>query len=399
MTAAVAPLRVPGFGHLVLARTINELGFWLGTVALAVLVFDETGSALATTGLFLGMQFVPALVAPAVVARLELAGSRPALAAVYAAEAATFAALAVTADRFVLAAVLVLAAVDGVLALTARSLTRASAATILAPAGQVRAGNALLNVGFTSAAAIGPALGGVIVAGYGVGTSLAVNAGAFLALAVVLATARSLPPAAVAPEEVPRRWAARLREGIRYVATRPVLRTLTAAQAVAFVFLTAVIPIEVVYAKETLDAGNAGFGALLTSWGAGMVVGSLLFAGAARAPIWRLLLVGTVALGVAYLALAAAPTLVLACAASALGGIGNGIQWVSLVNAVQELTEERFQARVVGLVEALGAGMPALGFILGGAVAELLSPRASYLVAGLGVVAVAVAAGTLLRRV
>ena len=146
------------------------------------------------------------------------------------------------------------------------------------------------------------------------------------------------------------------------------------------------IPIEVVFAKETLDAGDAGYGALLASWGVGMVVGSLLFAALREVSAARSCCsVSTLAIGAAYLGTAVAPTLLVACAASVVGGIGNGVQWIALVTAVQELTRATYQARVLALLEALASAMPGVGFLLGGAIAAIFEPRASYAVAGAGV--------------
>jgi MFS family permease len=164
------------------------------------------------------------------------------------------------------------------------------------------------------------------------------------------------------------------------------------------VFFAAVIPIEIVYASETLDAGSSGYGALLAAWGAGMVLGSLVFAGARRVSLQALLFFSTILVGGSYLGLSAAGTIYVACAMSAAGGLGNGVQWVSIMSAVQELTEERFQARVVGLLESSGYAMPGLGFIIGGVVAEAIDPRASFFVAGTGVLAVVLVATPLLRR-
>ena len=42
-------------------------------------------------------------------------------------------------------------------------------------------------------------------------------------------------------------------------------------------FFTLVIPIEVIYARESLGVGSRGFGLLLAAWGVGIVVGSLLY--------------------------------------------------------------------------------------------------------------------------
>ena len=57
-----------------------------------------------------------------------------------------------------------------------------------------------------------------------------------------------------------------------------------------------------------------------------------------RAPLPVLLFFSTLAVGAGYLGLAAAPTLAVACAASVVGGAGNGVQWVAAISAVQELT-------------------------------------------------------------
>ena len=163
---------------------VNELGDWMGIVALSVLVFDRTGSAMATAALFLGTRFLPALLAPILVARVEQPPPRFALPVVYCGEAAAFAALALLAgDDFSLPGVVVLATIDGALALTGRSLTRAVVAALLEPAGELRAGNAMLNVAFTGGAALGPAIAGLVVAGFGVQTALLLDAVSFYAIA------------------------------------------------------------------------------------------------------------------------------------------------------------------------------------------------------------------------
>lgn len=393
-----APMRRPAFRRLAASYTLNELGDWLGIIALAILVFDRTDSALATTGLFLGTRFVPALLAPAFVARVERTPPRFALAAIYCGEAAAFGVLAMLVDYFSLAAVIAVATIDGTLALMGRSLTRAVVAALLKPTGELRSGNAILNMGFTAGAAVGPALGGVVVGGvggawngFGVKTALLLDALSFLLIAGVM-FAGPLPHAE--PEEG--RWRDRFRAGLAYVAARVPLRRLLFAQAAAFVFFAAVIPIEVIYAKSTLGSGDSGYGALLASWGIGMVLGGLVFAALRRTGFPLLLMYSTIAVGVSYLGLAAAPTLRAACAISVLGGLGNGVQWVSIVSAIQEMTRSSMQARVMSVLESVGAAMPGLGFVVGGLVAAGHSPRTTFLVAGIGIlVVVAVAVRSL----
>jgi MFS family permease len=390
----LAPLRRPGFRKLALSYTVNELGDWLGIVALSVLVFDQTGSALATAALFLGTGFLPALLTPLLVVRVERGAARYVLPTIYCGEAAVFGGLALTAGHFSLPAVVALAAIDGTLALAARSLTRAVAASMLAESGELRAGNAILNIAFTGGAAVGPAIAGLVVAGFGVQAALLLDAVSFYLVALVLLTAGHLPKAE--PEEG--RFSERLRTGLRYVRERRALLGLIIAQAIAFVFFSAVIPVEVIFAKETLDAGDAGYGLMLASWGIGMVVGSLAFAALRRGSLGLLLLVSTGAVGIGYLGMGAAPTLAAACVAAALGGTGNGVQWVSVISAVQEMTSEAMQARVLSVLESSGAVMPALGYLAGGTVAAAVDPRAAFFMAGGGVLAVLAIAGPILAR-
>jgi Transmembrane secretion effector len=389
------PLRIAGFRALAAGYTVNALGTWIGEIALAVLVYDRTGSPLATAALFMGMQFLPAFASQALIARAEMIGTRVVLPLCYLVEAALFWALAVSSDNFFLPLVLILAAFDGTVAIAARAFVRAGSAAVLTPMGLLREGNAIFNIGYTVTAAAGPALGGLAVAWLGVKGALYLDVASFVIVAVAMALTRSLPQIKAEPSS----WLKRLRDGISYVRSRRALSALIYAQAAAFVFFTAVVPVEIVYAKDTLDAGNAGYGVLLSAWGLGMVLGSFLFAGLRQTSIRVLLAASTLAIGCAYLGMAAAGTLVIACIAAGLGGLGNGVQWVALLNAVQEMTAGQFQARVVGLLEATGAAMPGIGFLVGGAVAAVLDPRAAFVLAGCGVIAVLVAAVIALRGI
>jgi len=379
------PLKRPQFRRLAASYVINELGDWMGIVALSLLVFDQTGSAVATTGLFFGTRFVPALLAPILVSRLEQPPARSTLSLLYCGEAAVFGVLALLGgDNFSLAAVIAIAAIDGTLALTSASLTRAVVAALLEPSGELRTGNAVLNVALTICAALGPAMAGLIAAGFGVQTALLLDAISFYVIAWVIWTAGPLPRANA--EEGHTRE--RIRAGIAYLREQATLRRLLIAQGAAFIFFATVIPIEVVYAKETLGTSDSGYGIMLASWGGGMVLGSIIFAVARRVSLPILLFFSTLAVGAGYLGLAAAPTLAAACLASIVGGAGNGVQWVSVISAVQELTVQNMQARIMSVLWSIGAAMPGIGYALGAVVAVAFEPRTTFLVAGLGVVAI-----------
>ncbi len=381
------------FRTLAAAYTLNELGDWLATIALAVLVFDRTGDALATTALFISTRFLPSMFVPALAARVENFSVNYALGALYVIEALAFTALAFSATAFMLVVVCLLAFVYGALAATGRAVTRAATVALLEPAGLLREGNAALNVGFSSMNIVGPAAGGVIVATGGSSLSLALAATLFLGLAVLLLSTQGLPRGTT--DEAP--WRARLRDGAAYVWSHPVARPLIAVQAGLLVLFTIVVPIEVVYAKESLGAGAGGFAALVTAWGIGLVAGSFVFARFAGRSLAAVVGISTLAIGVGYLAMAASPNLTLACIAAVVGGTGNGVQWVAVVTALQEAVDASMQARVAGFWEAVATAMPGLGFIIGGTLTAAVSPRAAFAVSGAGVVLV-VAAGTLAWR-
>ena len=300
--------------------------------------------------------------------------------------------LALLADEFALAAVLAVATLDGAVAPAARALTRASATAVLAPAGQLREGNALLNVAFTAGAA-GPALGGLVVAGAGVEAALFADAASFLCVG-------ALPPGGCPPR--PRSLASkaeawRLRRGLATSESAGPCDACSRRRPLP-VFFARSDPDRGRPRQDTLDAGDFGYGLLPAGLGAGMVVGSLVFTGVRRVALPVLLVVSTLAIGVAYLDGGVAPT---------RGRVrgrrgrrdGNGIQWVALVTAVQELTRATYQARVLALLEALASAMPGIGFLLGGVVAAVLDPRASFAVAGIGVLLVLAIAIARLRHV
>jgi predicted MFS family arabinose efflux permease len=265
--------------------------------------------------------------------------------------------------------------------------------SVLEPEGVLRQGNATLNLGFSAMSIAGPALAGFLVAGAGVPTLVLITGGVFAILAVVIGFTRNLPHGEV--DAAP--WMERLREGADYVASHPVVRPLVAAEALLLVLFTMASPIEIVYAKESLNGGDATYGTLLTAWGAGVILGSLIFARVHSRPLPVLIGGSTAIIGIAYVGMAVAPSLAPASAAAVLGGIGNGMQWVVVVTAIQEAVRGDMQARVASFFEAVATAAPGLGFILGGVLAQVFSPRIAFLTAGMGVLLIVLVGGALWR--
>lgn len=387
----------PRLRKTLVGYTVNELGTWLGYVALALGVYDHTHSAIATAGLFVARGLLPAVLAPVLVARVERSRRHGTLGWLYALEGLLALAMAGLLWRFWLAGVLALVAFDGIVAVAATALVRAAATRTLvdgAPAQDdaerqadlqtaQRQANAWLNVSFMFALAAGPAIGGLLVHAIGGPLALVIDAATFVVCAPLM-----LGVSTHVDEGGQDSVRARLLAAWRHIWDVPQLRALLVTEAVAIVFFASVEPVEVIYANATLDAGAIGFGVLVGAWGVGAAIGALAFARAVRKPLAPMLIGGTLLVGVAYLGFAAAPTLVVACLAAVVGGAGNGMQWPSLISAVQQLTPAPLHGRLMSAVGSMNALCPAIGFALGGTVVALSSPRAAMALAG-GVASVA----------
>jgi MFS family permease len=372
MRDSATALRLPGLPQLAGALTLAELGETLASIALAVVVFGRSGSVLATGAFFVAARLGPALMSQPLAAFIDRNAGRRGLAMCFLAEAVLFAVLAAPLPVAVLVAVPLL---TGTLAVCCRGVTRAEAAVRLTRADSLRAGNSGLNLGFAIAGTAGAAAGGALAAITSPSVPLFAAAACFALGAMLVARTPRARPKAKAANAI-----AHLREGWAFARADRTASMLIAVQTAALLAFMLVIPIEVVYAERDLHAGPGGYGALLATWGFGIVIGGALFA-RARATLTGLAAAASLAVAVAYAGLAAAPTLVIACAASLFGGIGNGVQWVAVMTALQQRVPEALQVRVVGLLDAGAQLAPGLGFALGSILTAALSARATYAIA------------------
>jgi len=377
-------LQIPAYRRLLAAYTLNELAFMVGSLTVAVLVYQSTGSALGAAAFFLASQFVPALLAPLAVARLEHCRPRPVLPALYWFEALVFFSLAWVAGHFSLIAVLALALLDGIAALTARSLARAATVTVTSAAGLLREGNAVANGAFSVCFMLGPAIGGAVVAAGGTSAALIADGCLFGVIGLTLATASGLP------EPAPSRQSAhgRVRAALAYAREHLVIRRLLLLQVFGVLFFTISVPVEVVFAEHSLHAGSEGYGVLLSAWGAGAVAGAAIYARWRAIPSRELIVIGAGSLGIGFLVMSMAPTLAVAIVGAGFAGIGNGVEAVAARTALQEATQERWMALMMSLNESLFQSIPGAGILLGGALTALGSPRSALAIAGAGSLAV-----------
>jgi MFS family permease len=289
--------------------------------------------------------------------------------------------------------VLLLALADGAIAATARSLATAARVEILRPVDLMHEGNALGSFGFSFGYMAGPVIGGAVVAAGGTLAALLVNCGLFGMIACFLAIT-ALPGAKPEPGSA----LSRLGRGLAHLRSDAVLARLMIIQAIGLCVFTISIPVEVVYAQQTLNAGADGYGLLLGVWGAGAVAGSFVYARFRRRSASALIGGSALALAAGFAVMTAAPSLLVALCGAAVAGAGNSVEWVAWRTAIQERTPDRWMALVMSLCDSMSMLAPGIGIVAGGLIAEFASARAAFGVAAVGSLLFAIAVPFAFRK-
>jgi MFS family permease len=270
--SAWSPLRLPLFRSLWIATVASNLGTWLQGVGAAwlrtTLAPSPTLVALvqAATSLPMFLLSLPAGALADVYDRRRLLLAAQAWMLVGAALLAAFTLAGWTTPWLLLA-------LTSVLGLGAAINQPAWQAIIpeLVPREELGRAVALGSVAFNIARAVGPALGGLLVATAGPAFNFLLNAASFAGVIVVLYRWKRPREESVLPAE---RVLGAMRTGLRYVRHSPAVLAVIARGA-AFVLcassLWALLP---VVAREELGTGPAGYGLLLAALGAGAVAGA-----------------------------------------------------------------------------------------------------------------------------
>jgi hypothetical protein len=302
------------------------------------------------------------------------------------AQGALFGAMALlTTQGFSLALILALVAVDGLAGIAARTVLKATVVSCTEPRGLLREANALLTMAFTVCMAGGPVVAGALVGFTSPTMALATDAASFAAAAVLLASSR-LPRLASPTEES----SGGVREAIAHVRSRAGLPSLLAASGGIAVLGSAVLPLEVVLVTKVLESSEAAYGIVLSLWGLGAALGSALLPLLRRYPPVTLMAGSFVIFAASYVGMGTAGSLAAVCVFSLIGGLGNGVEVYATMTAVQERTAEAFQTRVGGFLESILAAAAGAGFLLGGAIAVLLSVRLVFVASGVGILFITV---------
>lgn len=355
---------------------------WALAMALMVVVYERTGSPAAAGVMLVCAQIIPAAILMLLGARVDRWSFRTPLAIAFGAQAALVVSVALFPVPLYGAAVLI-----GLAGAIVRAQLRSGLA-LLAGQELLREGSALLNGVRGVTSLLGPALAALALSGFGsaptlVGVGVALAGAGFLTLRAPFAGSGTSPQVEAADED-----------GLR--GPDPGDRTQLLLLGVVALMLAALSvdePILLAYVERELQGGVAGYGALLTAWGAGMLVGTALFARLIRQPLAVVFVGASLVSGLAHLGLAMSSSMSVALVFAVIGGISGGIDWAALSTLIMERAPRGRSASVATRLEAVATAAPGIGFVAGGLLASALSPRAVLLIPAAYGLLVFIAAG------
>ena len=221
---------------------------------------------------------------------------------------------------------------------------------------------------FNLSRAVGPALGGIVIAHYGLAAAFAVNAISFLGILGALAAVQ------LRLREIGRSKQSLLadsREGWRYVIEHPGIRQMMLLSAITATLARGVIELLPAFADSVFHRGSLGLANLTTVVGAGAIVGALVLARAGPTDLLpRVTRLAAMALGPLVIAFGLCTVFFLGLLISAALGFAIVLCSVGLQVQLQSLIRDNFRGRVLGLWTAVNIAGPGVGGALLGALAQ-----------------------------
>jgi MFS family permease len=380
-------LRLRDVRLIVGAVGLSAVGDTVLWVMLALHVAEETGSALATSAVFICL-WGPVVALGGVAGRIvDRHENRRLLIVVSLAQAAAVAAMAGATGSVPVLLVLCVVLGAGIAV-----SSPAEFALIPAAAGEARVAEANGHVeaarylGMTA----GPLIGGALAAAGLTRAGLLLDAATFLAVAAagVALHARRAPTHGERPGEREHR-----RVCLQVLARDRRLAITLAAAIAALCFFTISVSAEVFFATEVLDAGAAGFGLLMSAWTLGMVAGALGPARLVPKP-WLAAgaLTGVALQGAGLLGAAVGATMALALLGFLVGGAAHGAKNVLLRTLIHESAPDAVRGRVFAAYNAARNGAEIGALSLGGAVVGLAGAQLALALSGAIPLAIALVA-------
>jgi MFS family permease len=238
---------------------------------------------------------------------------------------------------------------------------------------------ALNSLGVNIARAIGPAVGGLIIAASGPGAVFAVNAVSVLGVLIVLTRWRRMAPERHLPAE---HMAGAMRAGLRYALRAPELKVVLIRSVGFFLFASGLWALLPVIARRDLQLGPLGYGGLLTFMGLGAITGAMLMPKLrGRMGANAVTLAASILLALAMAALSQTGQFATASAALFVAGLAWIAMMASLNGGAQATSPGWVKARALAIYLLVFQGSMAAGSTLWGSVASRIGVPSTLLIA------------------
>lgn len=368
------------------AELISVLGTQVQRVAIIWQVYDLTGSAfqLGLLGLF---RFLPVLVFGLIGG--VIADQRDRRQTLLFTQVVLLATSAVLAG-FTVAGAITMPIIYGVTFFSATvsavaQPTRQALIPNLVPPASLASAMTMNILAYQVAAVSGPAVGGLIIARFGVGTAYLFDVVSFVGVIGAVLMMR----AAYGQQPIKIAGLAAAMEGLQFLRGSPVLLGLMSLDFLATFFgaSTVLMP---VFATDILGIGAQGLGILLTAPAAGAVAGSLVM-GISRAPgrPGRGVLIAVVIYGACVLGFGLSQSLWTALLFLTGSGAADAVS-MALRHTVRNIvTPDALRGRIAAAHSTFAMGGPQLGEFEAGLVAALAGARASVALGGVATMIVA----------
>jgi len=223
---------------------------------------------------------------------------------------------------------------------------------------------------FNGAAVIGPSVGGILIAAFGVPACFLINALSFLAAIAALALMGNLPVLVHATTRPPALQ--RIKEGAAYALRDPMVGPMLLVLAVFSLFAMNRLTLIPLFAEQVLHVGAAGFGFLMGSLGLGAVTGALMVATFERSADGSRQFWVAVAWGVALVLFSFSRTFWLSALLLFAAGFCQ-ISFLAVANSrIQTATPDALRGRVMALYAQALMGVGPIGSAQAGALATWL---------------------------
>ncbi len=241
----------------------------------------------------------------------------------------------------------------------------------------------------STAAIVGPAVGGVVIASYGVGAAYWLDTASFTA-AIGAAVAITAPKQMVA---VPKSILGSLVEGVSYVVRQRLLFS-TMVLDLSAMFFGSVRALMPFYAEQVFKVGAQGLGFLYAAPGVGALIAAFTsgwVSGVRRPGLAVLLAVCAWGIGIAAFGLMTADLFLLGLVLVAIAEAADVLSAIFRHTILQSVVREELRGRLTAINGMFVIGGPNLGQVRAGAVAALVSPQFAVISGGLACVLSAIA--------